>query len=495
MKIDKIIKQLEILEQINPKNIEITDIASDSRKCSKDSLFIAINGFDTDGHKFIEQAVDNGSVAVIFENKKYGEFIRNRGIYGIRVTDSRLSAPVVANAFFEQPSRKINLVGVTGTNGKTTIATLLYRLFKGMGYGCGLLSTIANYVEDEKFETVNTTQDPITVNRLLQKMIDRGCEYCFMEVSSQALHQGRVNGLYFKGAIFTNLTHDHLDYHKTYPEYIRCKKLLFDSLSKDAFALINIDDKNGEIMIQNCVAKVYRYSSGKFAEFRVKMIEKSIEGSLLNINGTEVWTRFIGEHNAHNILAVYGAAMLLGGKKEEVLTGISALEAVPGRLEYFKGYRNMTAVIDYAHTPDALENVLKTLREIAGQSMLITLFGCGGNRDKTKRPEMGAIAAKYSDRLVITSDNPRFENPEEIMDEIKSGLDAAGLAKSIFITDRAQAIKTAISTASANAIILLAGKGHENYQIINGVKKHFDDKEIAIEDFKNLEELDKIEKQ
>lgn len=491
MNIGKIIEQLDVLEVINPSELIIEDIASDSRKCSPNSLFIAINGFDTDGHKYIGKAIENGSVAVIFENEEYKDLIKEKGVYGIRVADSRGITPFLADFFFGHPSREINLVGVTGTNGKTTIATLLYRLFKGMGYGCGLLSTIANYVENEKFETTNTTQDPITINRLLKRMTDRGCQYCFMEVSSHSLHQGRVNGLHFKGAIFTNLTHDHLDYHKTYTEYIRCKKLLFDMLPEDAFALTNIDDKNGMVMTQNCAAKIYRYSSGKFAEFKVKTVEKSIEGSLLEINGTEVWTRFIGEHNAHNILAVYGAAVLLGGNKEEVLRGISSLGPVSGRLEYFKGWNNITAIVDYAHTPDALQNVLKTIQDIADGSMIITVFGCGGNRDKTKRPEMGVIAAQYSDRVVVTSDNPRFEDPDEIIEDIKKGLDKKALAKSIFITDRAQAIKTAIMTAPQNAIILLAGKGHEDYQIVNGVKHHFDDKEIAKAAFEDLEELGK----
>lgn len=372
-------------------------------------------------------------------------------------------------------------MGVTGTNGKTTIATLLYRLFTSLGYCCGLLSTIANYICGERFETTNTTQDPITLNRLMRMMADRGCQYCFMEVSSHALHQGRVAGLSFRGAIFTNITHDHLDYHKTFTEYIRCKKLLFDSLGRSAFALINSDDRNASVMVQNTAARVYRYSEGSMAEFKVRIVERSLEGYLLSLDGTEVWTRFIGDYNAHNICAVYAAAVLLGADRDEVLRQISAMGPVAGRMEYIRGRRGITAVVDYAHTPDALENVLRTLLDIRGKSVLIAVFGCGGNRDRTKRPEMAAIGARYADRVVITSDNPRFEDPDAIIEDMKQGLDAEGMAKSLFITDRREAIRTAVMTAPDGAIILVAGKGHEDYQIVNGVKSHFDDKEILKE--------------
>ena len=372
-------------------------------------------------------------------------------------------------------------MGVTGTNGKTTIATLLYRLFTSLGYCCGLLSTIANYICGERFETTNTTQDPITLNRLMRMMADRGCQYCFMEVSSHALHQGRVAGLSFRGAIFTNITHDHLDYHKTFTEYIRCKKLLFDSLDRSAFALINSDDRNASVMVQNTAARVYRYSEGSMAEFKVRIVERSLEGYLLSLDGTEVWTRFIGDYNAHNICAVYAAAVLLGADREEVLRQISAMGPVAGRMEYIRGRRGITAVVAYAHTPDALENVLRTLLDIRGKSVLIAVFGCGGNRDRTKRPEMAAIGARYADRVVITSDNPRFEDPDAIIEDMKQGLDAEGMAKSLFITDRREAIRTAVMTAPDGAIILVAGKGHEDYQIVNGVKSHFDDKEILKE--------------
>lgn len=483
MKLDDILKGIEILETAGNTDIRISDISSDSRKCTAGSLFIAIDGFETDGHRFIGPAIKNGAVAVLFTDPSCMEYIAGQGVTAIRIADTRKDVAAVACNFFRNPSHELNLVGITGTNGKTTIATLLYRIFTDLGYCCGLLSTIANYIRGERFETTNTTQDPITVNRLLRRMADSGCGYCFMEVSSHSLHQGRVNGLKFRGAVFTNITHDHLDYHKTFQEYIRCKKLLFDSLSSDAFALVNTDDRNGSVMVQNTAAKIARYSSGNMAEFRVKILEKSIEGYLISLNGKEVWTRFIGDYNAHNICAVYGVAKLLGAEDTEVLTAISKMEAVPGRLEYIKGGRDITAVIDYAHTPDALENVLTTLKEIARGNALTAVFGCGGNRDRTKRGEMAAIGAKYADRVVITSDNPRFEKPEDIIEEMKKGLDIHGMAKSLFITDRKEAIRTALMTAPEGSIVLIAGKGHEDYQIINGVKYHFDDKETVKEIF------------
>ncbi|MBR4882583.1 MAG: UDP-N-acetylmuramoyl-L-alanyl-D-glutamate--2,6-diaminopimelate ligase, partial [Bacteroidales bacterium] len=348
---------------------------------------------------------------------------------------------------------------------------------------CGLLSTIANYVGAKRYEAVNTTPGPMELNALLAQMSDEGCEYCFMEASSHAIHQQRTEGIEFAGAIFTNLTHDHLDYHKTFANYLACKKQLFDTLPKSAFALTNIDDRNGEVMLQNTQAQKYTYSCRNWADFKVKILEKTIEGMLLNINGKEVWCRFIGMHNAANLTAVYGAAILLGGKEEEVITAMSRLTSVAGRLEYFKGEDEIIAAVDYAHTPDALENVLKTLKELEPCGDLVCVFGCGGNRDKTKRPEMGAIATKYSGRVVVTSDNPRFEDPNEIIADIKGGMDIKGKAKSLFIPDRSEAIRTAILTAKPGSIILVAGKGHEDYQIINGVKHHLDDKEIIKEAF------------
>lgn len=481
MKLKHILEGIETVGTSGPLDINICDIASDSRKCTAGCMFIAIDGFESDGHAYIGKAAEAGATAVVYQKPEAAGLIAELGMTAIRVQDSRSAAAVIAGNFFGHPDRELKLTGVTGTNGKTTIATLLYRLFTELGYCCGLLSTIANYVCGEKFETTNTTQDPITINRLLRMMVDKGCEYCFMEVSSHALHQGRVKGLEFKGAIFTNITHDHLDYHKTFSEYIRCKKLLFDSLGKNSFALVNTDDRNGTVMVQNTAAKVYRYSESGMAEFKVRIVERSLEGYLLNINGKEVWTRFIGDYNAHNICAVYGAAVLLGADSMEALEKISAMGPVPGRMEYIKGRRDITAIVDYAHTPDALENVLKTLREISDGATLIAVFGCGGNRDRTKRSEMAAIGAKYADRVVITSDNPRYEKPEDIIEDMKKGLDANGMAKFLFITDRKEAIRTAIMTAPEGAVVLVAGKGHEDYQIVNGVKSHFDDKEIIRE--------------
>ncbi|MBO4427889.1 MAG: UDP-N-acetylmuramoyl-L-alanyl-D-glutamate--2,6-diaminopimelate ligase [Bacteroidales bacterium] len=445
---------------------EIRGIASDSRKVEKGWLFIAVKGCAVDGHAFVDQAVANGAVAVVDADRK--------------------ALALCADRFYGHPSGKLELVGITGTNGKTTTVTLLYNLFRGLGYECGLLSTIANYVGTRRSETANTTADPITINSLLAEMVDAGCRYCFMEVSSIGIEQERTAGLEFKVGIFSNLTHDHLDYHKTFAEYLRCKKLFFDGLPSDAVAITNADDRNGLVMTQNTKAKVVTYSCRKAADHNCRIVEESFEGMLLKLDGTEVWTRLTGAHNAYNVLAIYCAALALGADRDETMLAISKLESAPGRLETLRGPKDLAVVIDYAHTPDALENVLKTLRAIAPKRQLVCLFGCGGDRDRSKRPEMAAIAEKLADRVFITSDNCRTENPDDIIAEIRAGLSPKGAAKAICITDRREAIRTAILTAPESATILIAGKGHETYQIIGTVKYHFDEREIVNEIFGNL---------
>ncbi len=479
MKLREIIEGLEVCGSRGDINVDITDICCDSRKVTPGALFIAVRGFESDGHDYIGAAIEKGAAAIICESPS-----ERPGIPEIRVKNSRLAAALAADAFFGHPSRELCLVGITGTNGKTTTVTLLYNMFTALGYHCGLLSTIANYVGRERLETSNTTADPITINRLLARMVSEGCTYCFMEVSSIGVEQDRVSGLHFAAGIFSNLTHDHLDYHKTFAEYLRCKKLFFDNLPKEAFAIINTDDKNGPVMVQNSKAKLVTYALKTMADHRARILEQSFEGMLLNIDGHETWIRLSGVHNAYNALAIYTTAVCLGVESTEALVALSKLQAAPGRLETISAPRGINVVIDYAHTPDALENVLKTLREVAPEAQLICLFGCGGDRDKTKRPEMAQVAEKLADRLVITSDNPRTEKPEDIIADIRSGLSLNGLAKSIFITDRREAIRTAILTAPDRATILLAGKGHETYQIIGKEKHHFDEKEIVFESCK-----------
>lgn len=481
MKLKDILKTVPALEISGDTQTNITALTSDSRECRPGSLFVAVKGFSSDGHLYINKAVENGASAVMCQD----DCPVPQGIARIMVKSTRESLALAADAFYGHPSGELKLIGITGTNGKTTTVTLLYRLFTSLGYGCGLLSTIANYVCGKEYPTDNTTADPVTINRLLAEMVAAGCEYCFMEVSSIGIEQDRIAGLEFAGGIFSNLTHDHLDYHKTFSEYLRCKKLFFDNLPKKAFALTNIDDRNGLVMLQNCRAAKYTYSCTSAADFTCRIMEESIEGMMLRINGQEVWTRLVGEHNAYNLLAIYSAAILCGGKEEEVLTALSALSAAPGRMECIRGAKGITAVIDYAHTPDALENVLRTLRNTGKGRTLIALFGCGGDRDRSKRPEMAAVAEKYSDRIFVTSDNPRTEDPQTIIDEIRAGFTPKGLAKTMFITDRQSAIRTALITAPDNAIVLVAGKGHEKYQIIGTVKRNFDETEMITEIFKN----------
>ena len=466
MKLRDIIQHAQVNILHGSPDTEISSICSDSRKVSPGALFIAVKGCSSDGHAYIPQALEKGAVAV--------------------VDASRKALALMADTFYGHPSGKLTLVGITGTNGKTTTVTLLYQLFRRLGYSCGLLSTIANYVGEERLETENTTVDPITLNSLLARMVDKGCEYCFMEVSSIGVEQDRVSGLQFAMGIFSNLTHDHLDYHKTFAEYLRCKKLFFDNLPSGAVALINTDDRNGRVMVQNTRARVVTYSVTGLADHTARLLEQNFDGMLLKIDGTDTWCRLIGRHNAYNLLAIYSAAVCLGADATETLTALSALESAPGRLENLRGPKGLSAIIDYAHTPDALENVLGTLRDIAPERTLICLFGCGGDRDKTKRPEMAQVAGKMADRLIITSDNPRTEDPLAIIEEIKAGLDAKGMAKALVIADRREAIRTAILTAPENATLLLAGKGHETYQVIGREKYPFDEKEIVNETFKLL---------
>lgn len=449
----------------NPDS-EIVAICSDSRKVVPGALFIAVNGCKVDGHKFVESAMAAGAVAAVSADR--------RGL------------ALIADAFYGHPSGKLKLVGITGTNGKTTTVTLLYNMFRNLGYECGLLSTIANYVGSRRLETENTTADPITINALMSEMVEAGCEFCFMEVSSIGVEQERVTGLEFRAGIFSNLTHDHLDYHGTFAEYLRCKKMFFDNLPSSASAIINTDDRNGLVMVQNTKAKTVTYSCHSGADHCCRIVEEGFEGMMLKIDGTEVWTRLVGAHNAYNVLAVYCTAVELGASKEESLVAISRLESAPGRLETLRGPRDINVIIDYAHTPDALENVLNTLRDVAPERKLICLFGCGGDRDRTKRPEMAAVAEKLADSIFVTSDNSRTERTEDIIEEIRKGFSPLGAAKAISIPDRREAIRTAILTAPQGATVLLAGKGHETYQIIGTEKKHFDERDIVNETFKTI---------
>lgn len=459
---------------------EIAAVTADSRKTVPGGMFIAVKGFAADGHDYIGKAVESGAGAVVYEDEAAAApYIGKSRTAFVRVRSSRYATAIIAANFHDNPSRKLTLVGITGTNGKTTTVTLLYRMFTSLGYSCGLLSTISNYVGDRCYEAVNTTSDPLTINPLLAEMVAAGCEYCFMEVSSIGLEQDRVAGLEFRAGIFSNLTHDHLDYHKTFAEYLRCKKLFFDNLPDNAYAITNIDDRNGMVMVQNTRAHIVTCSCRSIADHNARVLEESFDGMQLKIDGKETWTSLIGMHNAYNILAVYATAVTLGTDPDEALIAISRLRPAPGRLENHRGPHGLSVVIDYAHTPDALENVLRTLREIAPSRTLICVFGCGGDRDRSKRPEMGAIAEKMADRIIVTSDNSRTENTADIMADIRGGMSASGAAGSLFIEDREQAIRTAIMTAPENATILLAGKGHETYQIIGREKRHFDEKEIV----------------
>ena len=479
MKLKDVLRKVKPLETIGSMETEITDVQIDSRKVKKGSLFIAERGTQTDGHVFIPAAVKNGAAAVVCETMP--EEIDGNTVF-VRLESTEAAAGPIATQFYGDPSRKLKLVGVTGTNGKTTIATLLYNMFRKFGYKCGLCSTVCNYIDGEAVPADHTTPDPVTLNYLLGRMADAGCQYAFMEVSSHSIAQKRIGGLVFAGGIFTNLTRDHLDYHKTFENYRNAKKAFFDGLPKTAFAITNGDDKNGMIMVQNTAATVKTYSTRSMADFRARILEMSFEGMLLEIDGREVSVPFVGKFNVSNLLAVYGAARMLGREAMEILTTLSTLHSVAGRFETLRSPSGYTAIVDYAHTPDALVNVLSAIHEVLKESRsleskVITVCGAGGNRDKGKRPLMAAEAANRSDRVVITSDNPRFEDPQAIINDMTAGLTAAQRRKVVTIADRREAIKAACIMADKGDVILIAGKGHEDYQEISGVKHHFDDRE------------------
>ena len=460
-------------------DIAINKMEFDSRKIEANDVFVAIRGTISDGHDFIETAIWNGAIAVVCDTLP--ETI-TKGITYIQVKDTNKALAYMAANYFGNPSQKLKLVGITGTNGKTTIASLLYQLFKKAGFKVGLLSTVKIMVDDIEYKATHTTPDSITINHYLKEMIDAGVEYCFMEVSSHGIHQERTEALHFIGGIFTNLSHDHLDYHPTFAEYRDVKKSFFDNLPKTAFALSNIDDKNGQVMLQNTVAKKLTYALKSYADYKAQILENQLSGLLLKINGNEVWVKLIGTFNAYNLLAIYGTAIQLGMESLEVLRLLSDLESVSGRFQFIVSNSNITAIVDYAHTPDALENVLKTINDIRTKNeQLITVVGCGGNRDKTKRPIMAGIATELSDKVILTSDNPRNEDPEVIINEMEQGVAPQNYKKSLSITDRKQAIKTACQLAQPNDIILIAGKGHETYQEIQGVRHDFDDMKTVTE--------------
>ena len=471
-----ILYKVHITSTSGDMNIEVKGICFDSRKVQPGFLFVAVKGTQSDGHAFVEKAVALGAIGIVAE--KLPEAISDTITY-VTVKDSAKALGIMASNFYGNPSAKLKLIGVTGTNGKTTVATLLFQLFTSLGYRCGMLSTVVNNIVDKLIPSTHTTPDPIQINELLVQMLNEKCTHCFMEVSSHAVAQGRVEGLNFIGGLFTNITHDHLDYHHTFESYIRAKKGFFDGLSSDAFALVNIDDKRGMVMLQNCKAKKQTYGLKKMADFKAKIITNSIEGLELEIGERNVWFRLIGDFNAYNLLTVYGTACLLGEDAEMVLMKLSALTGASGRFELIMPGSKFTAIVDYAHTPDALKNVLETIEHFrSGNEQVITVVGCGGDRDRTKRPLMAAIACKYSNKVIFTSDNPRSEDPMEIIKEMQTGVGPTDAKKTLIMVDREEAIKTACMLAKEKDIILVAGKGHENYQEIKGVKHPFDDKEV-----------------
>ena len=483
MKLQELLKNIKPTTIEGNTDVEITGVNIDSRKIKDGHLFVAMKGTQVDGHKFIGKAIESGAKAILCEDMPQE---KNDGVCYIQVASTEDAVGKVATLFFGDPSKHLKLVGVTGTNGKTTIATLLYNMFRKFGYKVGLLSTVCNYIDDREVPADHTTPDPIELNELLSEMVKAGCEYAFMECSSHAIHQKRIGGLKFAGGIFTNLTRDHLDYHKTFENYRNAKKAFFDGLPKTAFAITNADDRNGMVMVQNTKATIKTYSTRQMADFRARIIEMHFAGMYLDIDGHEVGVQFIGKFNVSNLLAVYAAARMFGMQPEDILVAMSTLHSVSGRLEPIQSPDGFTAIVDYAHTPDALENVLNAIHEVLnGKGKVITVCGAGGNRDKGKRPLMAQEAARQSDRVIITSDNPRFEEPQDIINDMIAGLNKEQLKKVITIVDRKEAIKTACMMAQKGDVILVAGKGHENYQEIKGVKHHFDDKEVLHEIFGN----------
>ncbi|NNM94394.1 MAG: UDP-N-acetylmuramoyl-L-alanyl-D-glutamate--2,6-diaminopimelate ligase [Bacteroidia bacterium] len=486
MKILKdILYKVALTEVVGPTDIAIEGVHFDSRNVIPGSLFIAVKGGRSDGHQFIDSCIEHGAIAIVCEHIPAET---KAGITYLCVKNSAEAMGIIASNFYNQPSEKLKLVGVTGTNGKTTTATLLFKLFRELGYKAGLISTVRNQINDREIVSAYTTPDALEINRLLAQMVAEGCSHCFMEVSSHAIVQHRISGLKFTGAIFTNITHDHLDFHQTFDAYIKAKKKFFDDLPSSAFALINKDDPHGAVMLQNTKATKKTFALKSAADFTCRIMENGLQGLVLTINGKEVWTKLIGAFNAYNLLGIYAAAILLGEEREEVLKIISGLGAVEGRFQYLKAPNGITGVVDYAHTPDALENVLNTLREIrSANEKIITVVGCGGNRDKTKRPIMAAIACEKSDKVILTSDNPRSEEPEAIIADMEKGVSPSARARALTVTDRREAIRTACHLAQKGDIILLAGKGHEKYQEIKGVKYPFDDMEILADNLKNLQ--------
>lgn len=470
-----------IIDLLGTPSIEISSVCFDSRRVSRSCLFVAVRGTHSDGHAYIDQAIKDGASAIVCEELPANPI---DGITYIKVQDSSLALGQIAANYYNNPSERLSLIGITGTNGKTTTATLSFKLFKDLGYNVGLLSTVKNQINDQVIPATHTTPDALQLNALLSAMVDEGCTHCFMEVSSHAVVQNRIAGVKFSGGVFTNITHDHLDYHKTFEAYIKAKKQFFDQLPDDAFALANEDDKNSGIMLQNTKARKWSYSLRSMSDFKCRILENSFDGLLLNIDNNDVFCKLIGSFNAYNLLAVYAIAILLGEDRFNVLTKLSNLGSVEGRFEYIKSPSNITGIVDYAHTPDALMNVLKTINDIKqGEEQVITIVGCGGDRDAAKRPLMAKIACENSNRVILTSDNPRTEEPEEILRQMQAGVSPTDIRKCLTIVDRREAIRTAFALAGPNDIILLAGKGHESYQEIKGVKHPFDDKQVLKEVF------------